>query len=661
MTAPAVGTVLWRPPADARSTTRLGAFLDRVEERTGWLLPDYDAAWRWSVAELEEFWAQVWDWTQVLAHSPYDQVLGSRQMPLARWFPGATLNYAEHALRWPADQVRVHARSQTRTAQDLTGAQLGDLVGRAQQGLRAAGVRAGDRVVGYLPNIPEALVVHLAAAGLGAVWCSVPAEMGPRSVLDRVAQLEPSLLVCVDGYRWGDKTVDRAQAVAEVRAALGPGLTTVQVPYLDPHAPPPDGAIAWSQFTATAHAPSFEPVPFDHPLVVLFSSGTTGLPKAIVHSHGGLLLEHSKALGLQMDIGPGDIAFWYTTTGWMVWNLLVSGLVVGAAVVLLDGDPGWPELTSQWAVAADTGATLFGTSAGYLATCARAGLDPRAGLDLSALRQVTSSGSALSAAAGGWVYRALGPDVLLASTSGGTDVCSGFVGGSPLSPVYAGEMSCRPLGVATESFDPAGAPITGEPGELVVTEPMPSMPIGFWGDPDDLRYTAAYFDTYPGVWRHGDWLTHTERDTWVVTGRSDATLNRGGVRLGTAEFYSVLDGLADVADSVVLHLEDPDTAHGWLVVVVAAGPDPAPDLPARVRAALRAQLSPRHVPDHVLVTPALSRNSNGKRLEVPLKRIVQGAPLETAVDRGSLTDPDALTTVADLVRDAVHPQDPVGS
>ncbi|NEK86869.1 acetoacetate--CoA ligase [Blastococcus saxobsidens] len=649
MTVPA-GTTLWTPPATARQTTRLGRFLDGVQERTGRVLPDYESAWRWSVEELEEFWAEVWNWADVISHRPPERVLGRRDMPFAQWFPGATLNYAEHALRWPGASVRVHARSQTRAPTDLTGDELAELVGRAQQGLRAAGVGHGDRVVGYLPNIPEALVVHLAAAGLGAIWCSVPAEMGARSVLDRVSQLDPTLLVCVDGYRWGTKTVDRAEAVASVRAGLRPDLTVVQVPYLSSAAPPPAGALSWRQFTADSAPATYEPLPFDHPLVVLFSSGTTGLPKAIVHSHGGLLLEHAKALGLQMDIGEGDTGFWYTTTGWMVWNLLVSGLVVGATVVLFDGDPGWPDLSTQWVVAAETGATLFGTSAGYLAACSRAGLTPGADLDLSALREVTSSGSALTAAAAAWVYEAVGPDLLLASTSGGTDVCSGFVGGSPLSPVHAGEMSCRPLGVATESFDPNGKPLVGEPGELVVTEPMPSMPIGFWGDADGSRYTAAYFDTYPGIWRHGDWLVHTERDTWVVSGRSDATLNRGGVRLGTAEFYSVLDALPEVFDSVVLHLEDPDTAHGWLIVVVAAGATPAEGLPDRVRGALREQLSPRHSPDRVLVTSALSRNSNGKRLEVPLKRVVQGLPVGKAVDMGSLTDPDAFVAAAALVR-----------
>ncbi|MGY1602265.1 acetoacetate--CoA ligase [Geodermatophilus sp. SYSU D00815] len=645
------GTVLWTPPRDARARSRLGAFLDRVERRTGRNLPGYEAAWRWSVEDLEGFWAEVWDWAGVVAHTPYRRVLGRRDMPGAEWFPGATLNYAEHALRRPEGEVRIRARSQTRGPWDLTGAELTDLVGRAQQGLLRLGIGRGDRVVGYLPNIPEAVAVHLAAAGLGAIWCSVPAEMGPRSVLDRVGQLDPAVLVCVDGYRWGAKTVSRVDEVRHVRAAL-PGVRVVGVPYLGEG--DLDADLSWSEFTATAAAPVFEPVPFDHPLVVLFSSGTTGLPKAIVHGHGGLLLEHAKALGLQMDVGPGDTGFWYTTTGWMVWNLLVSGLTVGAAVVLHDGDPGWPDLSTQWAVAAETRATLFGTSAGYLSACARAGLRPGERHDLSALREVTSSGSALSAAAAAWVYDSVADDLLLASTSGGTDVCSGFVGGSPLTPVYAGEMTCRPLGVATEAFDPEGRPVRGVPGELVVTEPMPSMPVGFWGDPDGERYRSAYFDVYPGVWRHGDWLVRTERDTWVITGRSDATLNRGGVRLGTAEFYGVLDGLPEVSDSLVVHLEDEATAHGRLVVLVVPAADADEErLAELVRTTLRRELSPRHVPDDVVAVPVLPRNGNGKRLEVPLKRVLQGVPVADAVDAGSLDRPEAFTAAVAAVRERV--------
>jgi acetoacetyl-CoA synthetase len=645
------GEVLWRPGSDATETSALGRFLSKAQSHTGHRFADYEAAWLWSVSDLDTFWQLVWEHARIIAHNEPTAVLGRREMPFAQWFPGATLNYAEHALRDRGAAVRVKARSQTREPWDISGDELADLVGRVQLGLRALGIVAGDRVVGYLPNIPEALVTYLAAAGLGALWCSVPIEMGPRSVLDRVAQLDPAVLVCVDGYRWGERTVHRRDQVAEISAQL-PGVRVVEIPYLDPGAQPPAGVTAWADFTATPNAPAFEALPFDHPLVVLFSSGTTGLPKAIVHGHGGLLLEHAKALSLQMDLGPGDVGFWYTTTGWMVWNILVSGLVVGAAVVLFDGDPAWPDLGTQWAVAAETRATLFGTSAGYLAACSRSDLRPGEVYDLSALRELTSSGSPLSATASAWVYDAVKGDILLAPTSGGTDVCSGFVGGSSLTPVYAGEMSCRPLGVATESFDEFGKPLRGRPGELVVTLPMPSMPVAFWDDPDGSRYRAAYFDMYEGVWRHGDWIIHTERGTWVITGRSDATLNRGGVRLGTAEFYGVLDSLPGVADSVVVHLED-DSGHGSLIALIVSAGARSEDVRAEIRGAIREQLSPRHVPDAIVFVSALPRNSNGKRLEVPLKRAAQGVPIEQAIDLTALADPaafvEAVTALIDVV------------
>ena len=648
------GEVLWSPADDARETSALGRFLSKAELATGQHFATYDEAWQWSVADLDTFWQLVWEEAGIIAHQQPTAVLGRREMPFAQWFPGATLNYAEHALRDRGSAVVVKARSQTRAPLDLTGAELADLVGRAQQGLRALGVRKGDRVVGYLPNIPEALVTYLAAAGLGAIWCSVPIEMGPRSVLDRVAQLDPSVLVCVDGYRWGERTIHRREQTADIGAQL-PGVRVVEVPYLDTAAEPLADVITWADFTATQAPPTFEALPFDHPLVVLFSSGTTGLPKAIVHGHGGLLLEHAKALSLQMDVGPGDVGFWYTTTGWMVWNILVSGLVVGATVVLFDGDPSWPDLGAQWAVAAETRATLFGTSAGYLAACARSDLRPGDVYDLTALRELTSSGSPLSPTASAWIYDAVKSDVLLAPTSGGTDVCSGFVGGSSLTPVYAGEMSCRPLGVATESFDEAGKPLRGRPGELVVTLPMPSMPVAFWNDPDGSRYRAAYFDTYEGIWRHGDWIIHTERDTWVITGRSDATLNRGGVRLGTAEFYSVLDALPEVADSVVVHLED-DAGQGSLIALIVPA-NPSNGTPrgcgSVITAAMRGQLSPRHVPDAIVFVHALPRNSNGKRLEVPLKRAAQGVPIDQAIDLSALNGPAAFVEAVAAIAAAV--------
>ena len=655
------GDILWTPPADARATTRLGRFIDALEGRAGRPLPEYEDAWAWSVEHLEDFWAAIWAEFDIPSSRSYERVLVERTMPGARWFEGARLNYAElilDALSRQGDEVAVIARSQTTGSRELSGHELRALIGSIQAGLRAHGVVAGDRVAGYLPNTPEAVACYLAVVGLGATWLCVPPEMGPRSALDRIQQLEPRVLIAVDGYRWGARDIPRLGDVERIAEAL-PATQVVLLPYLDPDASV-EGYESWASFTAEAAEPEVVHVPFDHPLVVLFSSGTTGAPKAIVHGHGGILLEHLKAIALQMDLGPTDTTFWFSTTGWMVWNLQVSALLVGARVVLVDGDPNWPSVDgpwSQWAVAAETRATFLATGAAYLGACARAGLRPGERWDLSRLREINSSGSPLGSDTAAWVYDAVNPTLLLAPTSGGTDICSAFVGGSPLTPVYAGEMSCRPLGVAVEALDVDGQPLVGEPGELVVSLPMPSMPLGFWGDADGSRYRAAYFEDYPGLWRHGDWLIHTVRGSWVITGRSDATLNRGGVRLGTAEYYGVLDPMPEVLDSTVLHFEDA-VGMGTLVLAIHAAPGVDRDgLTSAVRSAIRSELSPRHVPDVVVYVPGIPLNRTGKRLEIPLKRLVAagtGGVIDASVlDPSVLVDPDSLAETVDLIRRAV--------
>ena len=659
MNTPTIQGALLRPaPARADwSHTQMGRFLEAVESRHGVRFDDYDQAWAWSVANLEDFWAEVWAWFDVIAHSPYERVLGSTDMPGADWFPGATLNFAEHvvrALRERADAPILLGRSQTTGSTEWSGQRLLDEIAAIRTGLIRSGIRAGDRVVGYLPNIPETVAAYLACASLGALWCSVPPEMGPNSVLDRIEQLEPSLLISVDGYRWGSKTIDRSEELARIREAQ-PAMHTVLLPYLDPAALPPAGAMSYAEFTREAEPLEFAAVPFAQPLVVLFSSGTTGKPKAIVHSHGGLLLEHFKAIGLHFDISARDRCFWYSTTGWMVWTLSVSTLLTGASMVLMDGDPNWPSLDgdwSQWAVLAETKSTYFTTGSAYLAACAHAGLTPGERWDLSRVREVQCSGSPLAADVAGWVYQAVGTDVLLAPASGGTDICSGFVMGTPLSPVHAGEMAARPLGVAVASWlpDSTEAPL-GQPGELVCAKPMPSMPVFFWGDENFERYRSSYFDTWPGVWRHGDWLVHTERDTWMITGRSDATLNRGGVRLGTAEFYAVLDPMPALADSMVLHFEDPAGGMGTLLLLAVAKPGTdAAGLEPELKRTIRTELSPRHVPDLVIWLPSVPRSATGKRLEIPLKRLVQGIDPATAIDRGVLVHPEDLDESVARVR-----------
>ncbi|MGW6172219.1 acetoacetate--CoA ligase [Arthrobacter sp. NPDC055138] len=635
------------PGKEQWPSSQMGRFVLGIEQKYGRTFADYEEAWQWSVDHLEDFWGEVWDHFDVISHSPYTAVLAERTMPGARWFPGATLNYTEHivrSLRRRADHIMVKSRSQTNGSIDWTGGRLLEEIGRIQRGLLRHGIKPGDRVAGYLPNIPQTLAAYLATTALGATWCSVPPEMGPKSVLDRITQLEPALILAVDGYRWGKRELSRADDLARIREFL-PGTATVLLPYLNDDAEAPAGAELYADFTRDAGEVHCEPVPFDHPLTVLFSSGTTGKPKAIVHSHGGLLLEHYKAMGLHFDMSEADTAFWFTTTGWMVWTLSVSTLLMGAALVLEDGDPNWPGLDgdwSQWAILAHTEATYLGTGAAYLAACAHAGLEPAKKWDLSRLREIQCSGSPLAADVAGWVYTSVNPNLLLAPTSGGTDICAAFIGASPLTAVYAGEMSCRPLGVSVESWDPEGRPIRGAAGELVATQPMPSMPVFFWGDENFERYRNSYFGAYEGVWRHGDWLIQTERNSWIITGRSDATLNRGGVRLGTAEFYAVLDGLPNLADSMVLHFEDGGGMGKLVLLVEAAANADHAQLEATIRNTLRAELSPRHVPDYIVFVPSIPRNPTGKRLEIPLKRIIQGAVLGEVIDLGVVVRPEDI-------------------
>lgn len=647
------GTLLWTPPTDIRARSRVGHYMDWLGETRGLQFDGHDALWEWSVTDLEAFWGSLWEYFDVRASVPYDRVIGERRMPGATWFPGARLNYAEHIVgdgRFDADKVAVLARSQTRGPQQLTYGELSDQVARARAGLRRLGVGRGDRVVAYLPNIPETLVAFLACASLGAVWASCAAEFGERSVIDRFAQIEPKVLVAISGYNYGDKPVDRRAQVAAIRAAMPTVEHVVHVPY------GPDGldnAIEWADLIAEHEPLTFEQVPFDHPLYVLFSSGTTGLPKAIIHGHGGILLEHMKNHGLSWDLGPDDRLMWFTTTAWMMWNALVSALLVGTSIVMLDGNPMFPDLDQQWRLAMETEATMLGLSPGYVAACRKAGAEPTRGYDLSRLRQVCCAGSPLPPEAAAWIVEQFGADVMLNNGSGGTDVCSGIVQGNPLVPVWAGEISARCLGVKTDAFDEDGRPVVGELGELVITEPMPSMPVGFWNDPDGARYRSTYFEFYPGVWRQGDWIRFTERGSCVITGRSDATLNRGGVRLGTGEFYQVVEDIGPVVDSVVVHLEDPEGGMGELLlfVVLEPGRELDPQLRADIAAELRTSLSPRHTPDLIVQMPSVPRSLTGKKLELPVKRILQGAAIDAVASRDALADPSALDGYAVFARE----------
>jgi acetoacetyl-CoA synthetase len=644
-----IGDVLWSPPADVRETTELGRFLNWLRDERGRDFAGYDDLWRWSVDDLEGFWGALWEFFEVKPSTPYDRVLARREMPGAQWFPGARLNYAEHLLRNAEIEPgasAVVARSQTRAPIEMTFGELREQVARARAGLRALGVGPGDRVVAYLPNIPEALVAFLATASLGAIWATCAPEFGARSVLGRFGQIEPKLLLTVSGYTYRDKPIDRREQVAEIRAGL-PGVEhVVEVPYGEHRVP---DTTTWDELLSRTEPLTFEQVPFDHPIYVLFSSGTTGLPKAIVHGHGGQLVEHLKGVGLGWDLKPGGRLLWFSTTAWMMWNALVSALLVRASIVMIDGDPMWPDLSFQWKLAEELRPTFMGVSPTFLMACRKAGLNMGRDLDLSSIRALGFAGSPLPSEGYHYVYDQLGPDVLCLNGSGGTDICGAFVSGSFMQPVFDGEISGCCLGADVKAFDADGDEVVGELGEMVVTKPMPSMPVRFWNDPGNERYLSSYFDLYPGLWRQGDWILFTERGSCLITGRSDATLNRGGVRMGTSELYAVVEELEEVADSVVVHLEDAEGGPGELVLFVAlADKDRELDaeLEARIKGALRSELSPRHVPDTIAAVPAVPRTFTGKKLEAPVKRIMLGVRPEEVASRDALVDPSAIDAFA---------------
>ena len=655
----APGRVLWTPPADVRETTEIGRYLTWLERERGLAFATYEDLQHWSVADLPAFWTSIWDFFEVKAHAPYTTALGSDAMPGAAWFPGARLNFAEHLIGTDdrADEVAVVAYSQTRDRVEVTYRELRDLVARARAGLERLGVGPGDRVVAYMPNIPETLVAFAATASLGAVFASCAPELGSRSVIDRLVQLEPTVLLAVGGYGYRDRSIDRREEVAAIRAALPSLRHVVHVPYGE-HAVP--DALSWDELLAEPAPPAFLPVAFDHPLFVLFSSGTTGRPKAIVHGHGGILLEYLKAHSFSWDLKPGGRLLWFSTTSWMMWNALVAALVVRSSIVMLDGDPGWPDIGWQWRIAEETRPTFMGVSPPFLMACRKAGLEIGRDHDLDSIRVFGVAGSPLPAEGYRFVYEQLGPDVLLINGSGGTDVCSGIVGGTMLLPVYEGEISGRLLGVAADAFDPNGRPVVGELGELVITRPMPSMPVELWGDSDGSLYRSSYFEMFPGIWRQGDWIRFSERGSCAVTGRSDATLNRGGVRLGTSEFYSVVEELPEITDSLVVHLEDDEGGAGELIlfVVLADGIELDDDLRTSIGRGLRSQLSPRHVPDAIRAVRAIPRTLTGKKLEMPVKRILRGDPAEVVASRESLLDPTALdlfvAIAADTSREGEH-------
>ncbi|MGB7589549.1 MAG: acetoacetate--CoA ligase [Solirubrobacterales bacterium] len=642
------GDLLWKPSPEFLEQTRMAEYLRWLQAERNLQFGSYEELWSWSVEDLEAFWRSIWDFFDVRADGGYDRALSGRAMPGAKWFAGTELNYAEHVFagKNDAEPAILHA-SELRELTELSWGELRAQVAALATGLRDLGVERGDRVVAYLPNIPEAIVAFLATASIGAVWSSCSPDFGPASVIDRFAQIEPKVLFAVDGYRYGGKDFDRRDVIAELQAAMPSLARTIVLPYLDPQADlsPLRNAMPWDEILAGGEGAElfFDRVPFDHPLWVLYSSGTTGLPKAIVQGQGGILLEHLKKLHLHVNSHPGDRLFWFTTTGWMMWNFLVSGLLTPAAIVLYDGNPGHPDMNVLWDLAERAGITMFGTSASYIAACMKAGVEPAAGRDLSRLKAIGSTGSPLSPESFDWVYEHLGSDTWLFSTSGGTDLCTAFVGGVPLLPVYRGELQGRALGAAVEAWDEDGNAVIDQVGELVVTEPMPSMPVFFWGDPDGSHYRASYFEHYPGVWRHGDWIEITSRGTAVIYGRSDSTINRSGIRMGTSEIYRAVLDVDDVVDALVVDVPRPGT-EGWmpLFVVLREGAELDNTLRKEIAQRIRRQCSPRHVPDEVFQIAEVPRTLSGKALEVPVKRILTGTPAGQVASRDSLANPAAL-------------------
>jgi len=649
--------LLWQPDARTRENAHLQRYLHWLAHEKNMTFADYHDLWRWSVDRPDLFWETVWQYFSVVGHTPYRQVLSGLDMPGARWFEGATLNYAEHIFRMKnAERPALLFQNERQGLQEMSWAELERQTAAMAHFLRASGVGPGDRVAAFLPNTPHAVVAVLAAMSIGAVWSSCSPDFGASSVADRFVQIEPKVLLAVDGYAYGGKSFDKRDTVREICDLLPTLQQVVFIPYLDENARP-DGipnAVLWDDMLRehAGHDLSFEPLPFDHPIWVLYSSGTTGVPKAITHSHGGNLLEHLKYLHFHNDVHAGERFFWFSTTGWMMWNFTVASLLTGATAVLYDGSPGYPSLNVLWEMAEKARITHFGTSAPFLVSCMKAGLSPKNEHDLSNLRSIGSTGSPLPPEAFGWVYEHLKNDVWLSSMAGGTDVCTAWVGGNPMLPVYQGEIQCRCLGCAMESWDEDGRSVLpGEVGEMVVTKPMPCMPVYFWNDADGAKYRSSYFEQFPGVWRHGDWLCITSRDSLVILGRSDATLNRQGVRIGTAEIYRAVDKIPEIRDALIVNLERPDGSD-WMPLFVALAPGAVldDDLKNRIRKTLRADYSPRHVPDAIIEVPGIPYTISGKKMETPVKKILQRKPLEKAYNADSMKNPEAMAFFLEYAR-----------
>lgn len=646
------GQIIWEPTQKQISQTGLTQYVNWLKDKKGLEFDGYQELWKWSVNELEDFWASIWDYCDVIATRKYDTVLANQTMPGAKWFEGSRLNYAENALsKEHEDKPAIFFRSETITKQEISWKELKEKVASVAHSLRNLGVKSGDRVVAYMPNIPETVIAFLATASIGAIWSSCSPDFGARSVIDRFKQIEPVVLFAVDGYHYNGKSFDKTSVVSQLQKELVTVKHTVLIPYIDKKNPEQklENTILWKTLLTDTTELSFESVPFDHPLWILYSSGTTGMPKPIVQGHGGILLEHLKATRLHQDMTSEDTVFWFTTTGWMMWNLLMGGLLNGATIVLYDGSPSYPDMETLWRLAEDTGMTSFGTSAPFLTSSMKLGMKPIEKYNLTKLQSLFSTGAPLSSDGFKWVYNNVKADIWLSSSSGGTDVCSGFVGGVSILPVRIGEIQGRSLGVHVEAFDEKGNSLINDVGELVITKPMPSMPLYFWNDQDGTRYFDSYFDTYPGVWKHGDWIKIDEKGSCIIYGRSDSTINRSGVRMGTSDIYRVVEAIDEVMESLVIDREVLGRGSSLLLfVVLKQGKRLDSNLAAKIKEQIREHISPRFIPDQVYLVKHIPKTLNGKKMEVPIRKLLLGFEFDKVVNADSMSNPESLQFFKEL-------------
>ena len=649
----AAPTLLWSPTPERIARSQLRRYMNWLKAERGRDFADYDALYRWSVTEVEEFWASLWDYFEIRAHKPYEKILGKRSMPGAEWFTGAELNFASEVFRHATDsKPAILYASEQKPLQEMSWQALQGQVGAVATYLRKLGVKRGDRVVAYAPNTPETIVAFLAVISIGAVWSVCAPDMGLNAVLDRFRQIEPVALFAVPSSDYNGKHIDKGDVLAQLVADLPTLKNLILMPGRSEHAVPGRVAAAqWTNVTAQPAALTIEPVPFDHPLWVVYSSGTTGLPKPIVHGHGGIVMVIMAMMALHNDIGSDDIYHWYSSTGWIMWNAQVSGLLVGATIAIYDGSPSWPDWNRLWQFVGEVKATFFGAGAAFYANCQKAGVEPRKVTDLSALRSIGSTGSPLSEDSYAWIYDQLGKDVWLTSISGGTDFAGAFVAGCVMLPVYAGEMQVRCLGADIQAFDDQGKALDNEVGELVCVAPIPSMPLFLWNDPDGKRYHDSYFDMYPGIWRHGDWIRITPRGGAIIYGRSDATINRYGLRLGTSEIYRAVEELPEVLDSLVVDLEYLGRdSYMPLFVVLRPGLTLDAPLKDRINLAIRKAVSARFVPNDIFQVLEVPRTLSGKKLEVPVKKILLGQPADKVSNPGTMANPGSLAWFVDFAK-----------